>query len=338
MKSGKLISLIFGASALLIASLMFLMMEFADRTVTANAERTSMAWAAYIGSRLSDIEGTVSGGRLAKTDLEFLDGVRKFGEVFRFKIFDGTGRLILVSDDFERRLVDVDLRIHNPVAYEVISSGRPYTVVKDGTENPDRPDVYVESYLPIMRDGRLLAIVEVYVDQTKAAAALYERFLIFGLWIVGLTLLAVTIPAVALLLTLRRLRNNNAALVIEREHARSAERAKSEFLANMSHEIRTPMNGVIGMSELLATTKLNDSQGMFVDVIRASAGSLLKVINDILDFSKIDAGQLALDPQPFKLAQIANEPAQLVAHIAEKKGLELLVRVQPGLPRAVIGD
>ncbi|MFQ5566262.1 MAG: response regulator [Paracoccaceae bacterium] len=338
MKSGKLTSLIFGACALLIASLVFLIMEIADRTVAANAERTSITWANYISDRLTDIEGAVSGGHLTRTDREFLEGVREFSAVFRFKMFDGTGRLVLISDDFDSNLVDIDLRRHNPDAYGIVSGGKPYTEVKDGSKHPERPDVYVESYVPITRDGQLLAIIEVYVDQTEAAAALQEKYLVFGLWIVGLTLLAVSIPAAGLLLTLRRLRQNNAALVIEHENARSAERAKSEFLANMSHEIRTPMNGVIGMSELLATTQLTSRQGMFIEIIRASAGSLLKVINDILDFSKIDAGQLTLDPQPFKLTRIANEPAQLVVHIAEKKGLELLVRVQPDLPRTVTGD
>jgi signal transduction histidine kinase/DNA-binding response OmpR family regulator len=336
--SRKFIPLIFCASALLTGSLMFLMMEIADRTIAANAERTSMTWADYISSGMTDIKATVSGERLTETDRNFLEDVRRFGEVFRFKIFDATGRLVVISDDLVGWVEDVDLSIHNPVAYAIISSGEPYTVVKDGTEKPDRPDVYVESYVPIMRGGRVVAITEVYVDQTAASAALHERYLIFGLWIVGLTLLAVSIPAVALLLALQRLRNNNADLVVEREIARGAERAKSEFLANMSHEIRTPMNGVIGMSELLETTPLNDRQSMFVGIIRSSAGALLNVINDILDFSKIDAGQLTLDPQPFKLARIANEPAQLVAHIAEKKGLELLVRVQPDLPQTVIGD
>ena len=134
------------------------------------------------------------------------------------------------------------------------------------------------------------------------------------------------------------MRSSNKKLETALVHAKSADRTKSEFLANMSHEIRTPMNGVIGMSELLATTPLSDRQNMFVGIIRSSAGSLLSVINDILDFSKIDAGQLTLEAQPFKLARIANEPAQLVAHLAEKKGLELLVRVQPDLPQTVIGD
>ena len=88
MKSGKLIALILGASALLIANLMFLMMEIADRTLTANSERTSMAWADFISSRLTDIEGTVSGGHLSEADRVFLDDMRQFGDVFRFKLFD----------------------------------------------------------------------------------------------------------------------------------------------------------------------------------------------------------------------------------------------------------
>jgi hypothetical protein len=184
MKIGKLIPLIFGASAFLIASLVVLMMEIAERTVAVNAERTSMAWAENISSRLTDLEGTVSGGELNEADRHFLEDVRDFGDVFRFKMFDQGGRLMLISDDLVGDPDYVDLKDHNPVAYAVISGGEPYIVVKDGTEKPDRPDVYVESYVPIIRDGRRQAIVEVYVDQT-AAAALHERYLFFGLWIIG---------------------------------------------------------------------------------------------------------------------------------------------------------
>jgi signal transduction histidine kinase/CheY-like chemotaxis protein len=331
MKFGRFISLTFGVSALLTASLVLLMMEFADRTITANAERTSIGWAELISRQLTDLEGTVSGAPLTEVDRHLLEGFRSFGDVFRFKIFDASGQLILISDDLSSAAPEVDLASHNPVAYASVLAGQPYTEVQDGTEKPNRPDVYVESYLPIMRDGRFLAISEVYVDQTEAAAALHGQYLIFGLWIVGLTLLALSVPAVGLLVTLRRFKEKNSDLLV-------AERVKSEFLANMSHEIRTPMNGVIGMAELLATTPLNDRQGMFVGIIRTSAESLLNVINDILDFSKIDAGQMTLGVQPLQVSQIANEPAQLVAHIAEKKGLELLVRVQPDLPHTVIGD
>ena len=87
MKSGKLIPQMFGACAILIASLMLLMMEIEHRTVAANAERTSSAWASYVSSQMTDIEGTVASGRLTEPDREFLEGVRQFGDVFRFKMF-----------------------------------------------------------------------------------------------------------------------------------------------------------------------------------------------------------------------------------------------------------
>ncbi|WP_274626901.1 response regulator [Arvimicrobium flavum] len=120
--------------------------------------------------------------------------------------------------------------------------------------------------------------------------------------------------------------------------AEAADRAKSEFLANMSHEIRTPMNGVLGMAELLANTELTTRQKTFTDVIVKSGNSLLTIINDILDFSKINAGQLTLDPAPFRLAEAVEDVASLISTRVAEKNLELVVRVDPHLPRFVVGD
>ncbi|MEL6482512.1 MAG: response regulator, partial [Pseudomonadota bacterium] len=136
----------------------------------------------------------------------------------------------------------------------------------------------------------------------------------------------------------QRIAETQERLELEAERAQAAERAMSEFLANMSHEIRTPMNGIIGMSELLSGTKLDNRQTMFADIIDSSARTLLAIINDILDFTKIDAGQLQIAPAPFKLTKLANEAAQLLAKAAYDKDLELIVRVQPDLPRMVVGD
>jgi two-component system sensor histidine kinase BarA len=138
--------------------------------------------------------------------------------------------------------------------------------------------------------------------------------------------------------TLDTVELQNVQLAIAKKEALAASKMKSEFLASVSHEIRTPLNGLLGYSNLLLKTPLDDAQRAHVSVIKSSGESLLHIVNDILDFSKIESGKLELESVDIDLRDCIEDVLDLMAPNAQEKGLELVYLVYSDVPQVVRGD
>jgi len=127
-------------------------------------------------------------------------------------------------------------------------------------------------------------------------------------------------------------------LIKTKEQAEQANRAKSLFLANMSHEIRTPMNGVIGFTNLLSKTSLDEKQSEYVSTINTSVNDLLTIINDILDFSRIESGKMELQTEVVNIQECLNSVTRLFSAAAKIKSLKLECCLSNDLPEYILAD
>ena len=209
------------------------------------------------------------------------------------------------------------------------SSEEPYT---------DKWGTFLSAFAPFRdKAGRPAGVVGVDISMEHLAAR--KKPMHVALAIAALScLLGSAVIGVLRARSHAKLARREAELEIARAEAERGGRAKSVFLATMSHEIRTPLNGVLGMAEALSHTPLDETQREQLRVIRNSGNLLLVMLNDILDFSKIEAGSMRVNTEPFPLAAVIEDSANLHRSSAAQKGLSLTVESAPDAPRHVLAD
>lgn len=325
----------------------FFINSTADKVITVQAERTSIAWANYLGAQLHRIKDIADGADLTLAEQDFLAGARKFGDIFRFKLFDPQGSLRLVSDDLHSSRINTPITdSHSLKAQQVVRTGIPFTQIEvgtleDGNHKADRPDLYVETYVPVLRNGNLVAVVEVYIDETATSAVIKSDFTLFGLQIAGILLLGFSVPGLILAFMLSVMRQQN-------EKLRIAEETKSTFLAHMSHELRTPLNSIIGFAQMLTTEQFgvlgNKKYNQYAQFIHDSGAHLLTLINDVLDLSKLEAGETLLNDSNVNVRDALEEVVASLSHQANLRNIrfsvhgaheKLIVRADPRLCKQV---
>ena len=166
-----------------------------------DAEATALRYADVVAATVPGLPALFEGRGLQGETLEQLRRLRQVGEIFRFKLFDREGRQLLVSDDLDRALptatagqtIAQHQGSRNQNVQDIVLGGRNFVELKSGAGKPDRPPWYSEAYVPVQRDGKVIGVVEVYVDQTRAEAGIQAEYGRVALSVAALMLLLATV-------------------------------------------------------------------------------------------------------------------------------------------------
>lgn len=327
---GIVLTATLGAATLWVAS------SIVDGAVTRDATRRSVEWTQYAVHRLDRIETLAAGEPPTSNEWAIIKDLAAFGGVFRFKVFAPTGQLQFDSEN--PGLSGEDLGQHNHDAFSVVASGKAFSVVANGTGKANRPDLYSETYLPVTINGKIVAILETYFDQTSTTAMVSKEYARFSAFIIGLVSLALAVPSVGLIFLFRRLRRQNAELDKERLRALAADQAKTAFIATVSHELRTPMNGIIGVTQLLEDDGLSQEQTELLDILVSCSEAQMTLIEELLTFGALEAGALQLSEEPVTLSPFVRRATSFATVTAFEKGVSFEVTTHDDDLRVMIDE
>jgi len=148
-----------------------------DYAVGNDATRKALNWSNYLITRMPDLPTLIKTGRPNEQQVQNIKTTSDVGDVFRFKLFDSTGNLVLISDELAKNLEAGARGDHSGKAAKVLSTGENQVSLNDGTKKKNRPDLYVEAYVPVMgQNGNILGVVEVYLDQTATSVLFHRLF------------------------------------------------------------------------------------------------------------------------------------------------------------------
>ena len=190
----------------LLAGGVYLGLNFAvDRAVKVDAEQKAEDWASYFIETMPNLDQLLESGRLTAPQQAVVGAAESLGDVFRFKLFDANGGVVLVSDEAVYGAENPATREHSDKAFGVLESGISNISVNDGTGKENRPPLYAEAYVPVVDpDASVRGVVEVYIDQTKTAALFHTTFAALAYGLAAVAALAFGLPTLAFLLRSRQ--------------------------------------------------------------------------------------------------------------------------------------
>jgi diguanylate cyclase (GGDEF)-like protein len=188
------IALFFAVLGILVGGTWMTVKVTTDHLLYHNATSTAHSWARFLAVSVTDLEQIASGEQPSAASMTFLQSARKSGEVFRYEIFNRDGYSQLISE--RNKIALVDLSEHSDDAARSVTTGQPIVDVKEGS-SVGQPAFFARAYIPVLIDGRAIAVVAAYVDETAQRRSFYDTFLTAAASLCLLTCLAFAVPAIA---------------------------------------------------------------------------------------------------------------------------------------------